>query len=218
MINLFSQNPISFFIFLVVLLFTITIHEYAHAKMADHLGDPTGRLMGRVSLNPFVHIDLFGLLLLFFVGFGWGKPVPFDPFNLKNPRRDAALISLAGPAVNFIIAIIGSFMLKLFIFYELQNLNIMGSLIVSFIGYLISFNIVLGVFNLLPIAPLDGFKVVGGFLPRARADEWYQLEKYGIFFLLALLLPIGGKSMLEIIMRPMINFVNSLLIPSLSLM
>lgn len=210
MLSSLLSNPLGFLIFIVILLFTIAVHEYAHAKVADHLGDPTGRLMGRTTLNPLAHIDLFGLLFLLFFGFGWGKPVPFDPFNLKNPRRDAALISFAGPVSNFIIAALASLLLKLFILFKLETLFFIGS---YFLLPLITFNLLLGTFNLIPIAPLDGFKVVGGLLPRSKADEWYQLEKYGILFLLALLLPIGGKSILEAILRPTLYFLNSLFIP-----
>ena len=142
--------------------------------MADYLGDPTGRLMGRMTINPLAHIDLFGLLFLFLFGFGWGKPVPFDPFNLKNPRRDAAIISLAGPVSNFTAAILCSFLLKLITFFPLGIISTIGSPVLQII---ISFNILLGVFNLVPIAPLDGFKIVGGILPEKKAHEWYQLER-----------------------------------------
>lgn len=210
MITSLLDSPLSLLIFIVVLLYTIAIHEYAHAKTADYLGDPTARLMRRVTLNPLSHIDLFGMLFLFLFGFGWGKPVPFDPFNLKNPRRDAALISLAGPASNFALAVATSVIFKLFIFFQLEFLILIGSLILA---PLISFNLVLGVFNLIPVAPLDGFKVVGGILSEDQSRQWYQLEKYGIVFLLALLFPINGTSMLSTILSPTLTFLNKLLIP-----
>lgn len=211
MINSFLNNPFSFLIFLLVLLATIAVHEYAHAKVADHLGDPTARLMGRTTLNPLAHIDLFGLIFLLFFGFGWGKPVPFDPFNLKNPKRDAAIISFAGPLSNFIIAIASSFLMKLLIFLQLPVVTLIG---LSLLSPLIYLNLILGIFNLVPVAPLDGFKVVGGLLPEKKAREWYQLEKYGIFFLLALLLPVvGGRSMIETFIFPVIGFFTQLLLP-----
>lgn len=209
MLNQLTNNPLSLLVFIPVLLFTIAIHEYAHAKTADYLGDPTARMMGRITLNPFAHIDLYGMLFLFIFGFGWGKPVPFDPFNLKNPRRDAAIISIAGPASNFSVAIICSILLKLFIFFKLSPLFFIGQII--FVP-LISFNLLLGVFNLIPVGPLDGFKVVGGILPAEKASEWYQLEKYGIFFLLALLIPINGHSMLSSILNPTLFFLEKLLL------
>ncbi|HLC94734.1 MAG TPA: site-2 protease family protein [Patescibacteria group bacterium] len=209
MLQQFFENPLFLVVFVPVLLFTIAIHEYAHARMADYLGDPTGRLMGRMTINPLAHIDLFGLLFLFLFGFGWGKPVPFDPFNLKNPRRDAAIISLAGPVSNFTAAILCSFLLKLITFFPLGIISTIGSPVLQII---ISFNILLGVFNLVPIAPLDGFKIVGGILPEKKAHEWYQLERYGIIFLLVLIMPVGRTSMLTLLIMPIIDFLTRLLI------
>ncbi len=208
MLNSFLTNPISAIVFIILLLITIAVHEFSHAKMADYLGDPTARLAGRLTLNPLAHIDLVGLLFLFFFGFGWGKPVPFDPFNLKNPRRDAALISLAGPLSNLIMAILGSILLKLFILFKLSFLIIIGNI---FIPVFIFLNILLGIFNLLPIAPLDGFKIVGGMLSQKQAEEWLQLERYGMIFLLLFIFPLGQKSMLQIFLSPVINFFYNLL-------
>src|SRR3989338_6639244 len=113
MLSYLFTNPLIFFFYIVALLVAIAIHEFSHALAADHLGDPTPRLAGRLKLNPLVHIDPMGLLFLLFFGFGWGKPVGFDPFNLKNPRRDAAIISLAGPFSNFVVALLLSFFLRL---------------------------------------------------------------------------------------------------------
>lgn len=193
------SNPLLLVVYIVSLLTAIGIHEYAHARTADYLGDPTPRLQGRVSLNPLVHIDLAGILFLVFFGFGWGKPVIFDPYNLKNPRRDAALISIAGPVSNIILAIILSLVLRLtgaeFILIPAISLNIM-----------------LAVFNLLPVAPLDGFKIVGGILSERRAREWYGLERYGMIFLLLLVIPIGGSSMVQVILRPIMSFALQILL------
>lgn len=211
LITNFLDNPIGMLIFFILLIITISIHEYAHARVAEELGDPTPRLLGRLTLDPRKHIDPWGMLLLLFIGFGWGRPVPFDPFNLKNPRRDAALISLAGPGSNFIIAIVSAIVLRLLIYFDLPFFGTIGlSLISSFI-YL---NIILGIFNLLPFAPLDGFKIVGGFLNERQAKDWYSLERFGIIFLLAFIFPlVGGKSMLVMILGPIINFATHLLIP-----
>lgn len=209
MLSNFFTNPFSAIIFFCLLLITIAVHEFSHAKIADHLGDPTARLAGRLTLNPLVHLDLFGLLFLFFFGFGWGKPVPFDPFNLKNPRKDAALISLAGPMSNFIVAILSSVFLKLFILFRLSILLTIGKI---FLPTFILLNLLLGIFNLLPIAPLDGFKIVGGLLSQKQAEEWYQLERYGIIFLLLFIFPLGQKSMLQIFLSPLIEFFYNLLV------
>jgi Zn-dependent protease len=211
MINILFSNPLLFVIYIVALLFAIAVHEFSHAFVADHLGDPTPRLQGRLKLNPLVHIDQFGLIFLLFFGFGWGKPVQFDPYNLKHPRKDAALISIAGPISNFIIALGLSLLLRLFILLNQSFLYAIGSFIII---PFISLNIVLGVFNLLPIHPLDGFKIVGGLLSEEKAKEWYQLERYGFIFLLMLIFPLGKSSMLDMIIKPAISFLMNILIPS----
>ncbi len=210
MLSLLSTNPISFVIYLLALLIAITVHEFSHAKVADYLGDPTPRLQGRLTLNPLVHLDPLGMLLLFMVGFGWGKPVMFDPYNLKNPRYDAALISIAGPGSNFVLALLLSLLLRLFMFFGQSILLTLGYSILVPVIYL---NIVLGVFNFIPISPLDGFKIVGGFLSDERAREWYQLERYGLLFLIILILPLGQGNMLSFVIRPIINFLVALFLP-----
>lgn len=210
MINYLFSNPLLFILTLISLLVAITIHEFSHAWVADFLGDPTPRLQGRLKLNPLVHIDNIGMLFLLFFGFGWGKPVQFDPFNLKDPRREAAIISIAGPSSNFILAVILSLLFKLFIILQLDFLIIIGSLI--FVP-MIKMNIVLGIFNLLPIHPMDGFKIVEGILPEEKAQEWKGLQRFGMIFLILLIFPIGGKSMLDGILTPTVNFIFNLLIP-----
>jgi len=210
MIATLFTDPLFFFLALISIVIAITIHEYAHAKTADYLGDPTPGIQGRVNLDPRSHLDLYGLLFLLLFGFGWGKPVQFDPFNLKNPRRDAALISIAGPASNILLAAICSIILRLFIFIDIPTLTT-----ISFIIFppLIMLNLMLCVFNLLPIHPLDGFKIVGGILDEEQAREWYKLERYGLIFLLMLIIPFGGRTMLSSILGPVLNFLYSIAIP-----
>lgn len=210
MISILFSNPVLFLLMAVSIVIAITVHEFAHAKVADHLGDPTASLAGRVSLNPARHLDLYGTIFLLLVGFGWGKPVQFDPFNLKNPRRDAALISIAGPVSNFIIALLSALILQLFTFFGNNILITIGLL---FLSPLITMNVMLGVFNLIPVHPLDGFKIVGGLLPEDQAREWYRLERYGILFLLMLIIPFGGQSMLSMIIQPILNTLYGLLLP-----
>ncbi len=209
MISYLFSNPLIFVIYLIAILVAIAIHEFFHAWAADYLGDPTPRLQGRLKLNPLVHIDKIGMLFLLFFGFGWGKPVQFDPYNLKEPRRDSVIISLAGPSSNFILAIILSLLIRLFIFLQLNFLIIIGSLL--FIP-MIKMNIILSVFNLLPIHPMDGFKIVAGILPEEKAQEWNQLQKYGMIFLILLIFPIAGSSMLNNILQPIVDFISNLLI------
>jgi Zn-dependent protease len=143
---------------------------------------------------------------------GWGKPVTFDPFNLQNPRKDAAIISLAGPLSNFILALGLSLLLRLFILVKLEFLTITGLLVLVPI---IKLSLLLGLFNLLPIHPLDGFKIVGGVLSKDKADEWYSLQKYGIYVLLLIIFPFNGQtSMLDLVLRPVYSFIVPLFVPS----
>jgi len=208
--GLFS-NPILFFAYIGILIVIVSIHEYAHAYTADRLGDPTPGLAGRLTLNPKAHLDPLGSLLFLLIGFGWGRPVPFDPYNLKDPRKDAALISFAGPASNLVMASVGSVILYLFNFNDASNISTIGY---SIVMLFIRLNIVLGVFNLLPFAPLDGFKIVGGLLSEKQAQDWYGLERYGTIFLLFFILPfMGERSMLDIFISPVIAFLTGILIP-----
>jgi len=196
---LFS-SPVLFLIWTGALLTAITVHEFAHAWTADRLGDPTPRLQGRLTLNPLAHLDPIGTLMLLLVKIGWGKPVQFDPFNLKNPKRDAAIISLAGPTSNIILAVILAIILKL--------------TQVSLIAPFVSLNIVLAVFNLVPIHPLDGGKILVGLLPPADAAKVdLFLKRYGLFILIFLVFPLFGNSPIFYVISPVINFILDILLP-----
>jgi len=206
-LNLF-ENPIFFIFAVIALVVAITVHEASHAKMADYLGDPTPRLQGRVTLNPLSHLDLVGSLFILLVGFGWGKPVEFDPYNLRNKKKDSVLISLAGPMSNFLIAVLSSLIL-----YSLFFLNLNMPVISSFLAILIQLNLMLGVFNLVPIHPLDGFKIVEGLLSNEQALEWRKLERFGFIFLLLFIFPIGNSSIFQNVLSPLIAFIYRFLIP-----
>lgn len=215
MISELFSNPISFFIWLIALLVALTIHEFSHAFMADRLGDPTARLEGRKTLNPLAHLDPIGTLMLLFFRVGWGKPVPFDPYNLRNPRRDAALISLAGPVSNLILATILAIPLRFFSVSQFNSVSQCCSGVYSvIIPPIITLNVALGIFNLLPIHPLDGAKILLGILPE---DKAWQMEvffrQFGIFLLILLLFPIFGVSPIIAIIGPVINLILRLLIP-----
>lgn len=202
------NNPIAFFSWLVALVVAITIHEFAHAYAADRLGDPTPRVQGRLTLNPLAHLDPLGTLMILIARFGWGKPVVFDPFNLRHPRRDAAIISLAGPISNMILATILSVVLHSFL------VTPYAMLVYIIIQPIIVMNVVLAIFNLVPIHPLDGFKIVGGILPREYAKQWQELEPYGMIFLLFLVFPVfGGAAPISKLISPVISFLLSLLLP-----
>ncbi len=201
MLSLLFSNPIFFLIWSGALVIAITIHEFAHAWMADHLGDPTPSIQGRLTLNPKAHLDPLGTLTLVLVGFGWGKPVMFDPFNLRNPKRDSALIALAGPTANFILAFILSLLAKLF------------PSLLPLIQLLVSLNIMLAVFNLIPIYPLDGQKILTGLLPHQLALEYEAImHQYGTILLIFLIWPFSGTSLVSSLINPIINFFLNLLL------
>lgn len=197
------NNPIAFLMWLIALLLAITIHEFSHALAADRLGDPTPRLQGRLTLNPLAHLDLFGTLMMIVAHFGWGKPVVFDPFNLRHPRRDAAIISLAGPTSNLLLAALCSFIIRVFP-YSITLLLVP----------VITMNVILAIFNLIPIHPLDGFKIVEGLLPKDSAREWHKLEPYGMIFLAFLIFPFfSSVAPISQIINPPIDFLLKILIP-----
>ena len=176
----YGSFTLRLFIFLLlagVLIFVITIHEFAHALAATLLGDPTAKANDRLTLDPRAHLDRLGTLLLLLVGFGWGRPVPFNPDYFANPRRDSAIVSLAGPLSNFLFACIFGF------FYQFFPYGVVKEVL----GALVTLNLVLCFFNLIPVNPLDGFKVVWGFLPENLAHQWLDLAPYGIYILLILI-------------------------------
>jgi Zn-dependent protease len=202
MIKTLFTSPLAFFITAIGLLLAITIHEFAHALAADTLGDPNPRSQNRVSLNPLVHLDPLGTAMLLFFGFGWGKPVNFDPHNLRNPRKDIALISLAGPASNVVLAIILSLVAKL----------IAPPVISGLLYPLIYINLVLAIFNLVPVFPLDGEKILSGLLPRNLSFEYQSImQRYGTLILILLVLPVFGSSPIVSLISPIVSFVFSLL-------
>lgn len=199
----------------------ITVHEAAHAWAANRLGDPTAKRMGRLSLNPIVHYDPVGTTMLLVLvamrafganvmPFGWAKPVQFNPNNLENPRRDSALISLAGPASNLLLSILLAVILRLSIETGLL-LNIIPAISIP----IILLNVSLAVFNLLPIHPLDGGKIFIALLPERDAREADMfLHRYGMLILFFLIFPIfRGVSPLFAFINPVIDFLLKLLIP-----
>ncbi|MFA7300771.1 MAG: site-2 protease family protein [Candidatus Shapirobacteria bacterium] len=176
------------------LLIAVTIHEFSHAFAADRLGDPTPAAAGRLTLNPLAHLDPLGTLMIFIVHFGWGKPVPIDPYNFRNPRRDEIIVSLAGPASNLILG------------------SIIGG-IYSVTGYtneilytLAIINFSLAIFNLIPVPPLDGSKIFLNLMSVEKAYEWQKaFDRYGFFIVAAcLFLPIGGSNIVNLIVSPVV--------------
>lgn len=184
--------------FIIALLVALTVHEWAHAFVADRLGDPTPRMEGRLTLNPIAHLDLLGTILFFLVHFGWGKPVPVDPRYFKHPKRDNALVALAGPGSNLVIAFVAFFALR-FIAPQVEVGAAEELLFTSGIGErlqvffvqicanLLFLNLALMAFNLLPIAPLDGSKILEAFIPLRYEEDYDRIMHYGPFILLGLL-------------------------------
>jgi Zn-dependent protease len=192
-----ADNPPALFAyiaaFVVALVLGIAFHEFCHAWAAYELGDSTAARQGRLTLNPLVHIEPTGMLLLLLVGFGWGRPTPVNPYNLRvGPRRGNALVALAGPASNFVFAVLAALPLRLGWVRPVDSLdeiaNASGSEIAGlFLFFIVIYNVLLGVFNLIPIHPLDGFKVVVGVAPREVAQQLERLAPYGPGILMTLL-------------------------------
>jgi len=212
---------LSLIFWILAFIIAITVHETAHAWMADKLGDPTPRMMGRLSLNPMVHYDPVGTTLLLVlvvmramgipvIPFGWAKPVRFDPYNLENPRRDAALISFAGPFSNLALASLLAIILRITAI-PFSPFVFLGGLLVP----VIILNVVLAIFNLLPIHPLDGGKIIVGLLPPQKARELdLFMNQYGLILLFFLIFPIfGGTSLIFTIIGPVLRVIFNLLIP-----
>lgn len=195
---------------LIILIYSAILHEIAHGLVADRLGDPTARLLGRLTLNPKPHIDPMMTiaipLLLIISGspviFGGAKPVPIDPFNLKDGRKDIALVSLAGPLTNLVLAIIAALLLHLLNFTSSKTENISLFFLSFILIKIMSINLLLAIFNLLPIPPLDGSKIFAMILPNREAAAYLSLGSMGIFILFLLLaMPIGGFSLQSFIMQ-----------------
>jgi Zn-dependent protease len=173
---------------IVILIFSIVIHEFAHGWMADSLGDPTARHMGRLTLNPIPHIDLMGsiiiplFLLLSNSGFiiGWAKPVPYNPYNLKDQKKGPALVGAAGPISNLMITLVFGIIIRILL---LQGF-VADSNIIMLFSIIVFYNILLAIFNLVPIPPLDGSKILFHFLPYSMRGVRETLERNGILFLI----------------------------------
>jgi Zn-dependent protease len=185
---------LSLVIQLPILLFSVIFHEYAHGWMAERRGDDTARIMGRLTFNPVPHIDIFGTILLPLLAvmtgapvFGWAKPVPVNPYRLNDPQKDMIWVSLAGPLSNFLLAVVAALCMVL---VRLVSSSIPGSVFVplyELLRFILIINVILPVFNLFPVPPLDGSKVLMGLLPPELAYRYSQIEPYGFIIIILLL-------------------------------
>ena len=181
------MDTLTLIVSIIILVMSVVIHELSHGYMAEMLGDPTPRLQGRLTLNPLKHLDWFGSVIVpvitSFAGltFGWAKPIQWNPYNVKNKRWGEFLISIAGPGSNLLIALIFGFIVRFF------GTSLPGSF-VQISLFIVSINIVLAVFNMIPLPPLDGSKVLFAILPRSMVGVREVIERYSIFFFLFLIL------------------------------
>lgn len=192
------------------ILLALSFHEFAHGWVADRLGDPTARQAGRLTMNPLAHLDVLGTIMIFIAHIGWAKPVPINPYNLRDPARDVVWVSLAGPAANLLMALGFGLVFRTLILGDL--LGPLPQPVLYMISFGVVINIVLAVFNLIPIPPLDGSRILGGLLPVELQREYRKLDRFGPMLILVLVM---GGYMLNIpilwwIIMPFIRFFSVL--------
>ncbi|HHT9159459.1 MAG: hypothetical protein A2099_03945 [Planctomycetes bacterium GWF2_39_10] len=189
------------------ILYALTIHEYFHGWTANKFGDPTARLQGRLTLNPLAHIDILGALCFVFAHFGWGKPVPVNPNNFKNPRRDNMIVSFAGPGSNFVSAFLFGVIFQILRSTSFIPINMSAFLLNLFLTGIV-INLSLAFFNMIPLFPLDGSHILEGLLPYRMAVKYKEIERYSPFILLGLIIMgnYAGISVLGRILSPPIHY------------
>ncbi|MBM3332505.1 site-2 protease family protein [candidate division WOR-3 bacterium] len=190
------------------ILFGLTIHEFSHGWAAWKLGDPTAKMMGRLTLNPIKHLDPIGTIALFLFRFGWAKPVPIDPRNFRHPTRDMAISSLAGPAANLLTAGVSGIILRVL---DLFHVGGFASILT---GYFVLFNLILCFFNLIPIPPLDGSRLLYHLLPPNLAAAFGRLERYGFIILIGIIFlgQLTNVNLLWLYMSPLLKLFSLLFV------
>lgn len=196
-------------VFLPGVLIALTFHEYAHGRVADMLGDDTPYYQGRLTLNPLPHIDWVGFFMLLVFHFGWAKPVQVNPYNFKNisVKQGMMLVSLAGPGMNILVAFIGMVIMRVLIPFEGTE---WGWITLGLLYPLVQINILLAAFNLIPLPPLDGSKILAGLLPDSAAGIIYSLEQYGTIILLLLIFTGAARNIFIPVYQFLYNFMSSL--------
>ena len=211
MFNIFSREGlISFLYFLPALLISLSIHEFAHSFIAYKLGDKSQKALGRMTLNPLAHIDLWGFVCIALFGFGWGKPVIVDDRNFKNRSRDNMFVALAGPMSNILLSIVFTIILKILMVIGVVDLAVSttsGNVLTNMLVLSIQFNVIFGIFNMLPIPPFDGSKVLFYFLPGKYKEIMYVLERYSFIIILILVF----TNISSYIISPMVSGILKLL-------
>ncbi|PIW36438.1 MAG: site-2 protease family protein [Candidatus Kerfeldbacteria bacterium CG15_BIG_FIL_POST_REV_8_21_14_020_45_12] len=182
------QEPVLVLLWLGAVIFALTVHEFSHALAGKLQGDPTAELEGRLTLNPLSHIDWIGFALLLIAGFGWAKPTPFNPYNLKYRKFGPVLVAFAGPISNLLAVVLFGVALRLVAQFTLLTPD---NLLVIFLVFLMQINLMLALFNFIPIPPLDGSKVLYALIGERRPDIVQFLDRYGFYFLMALVFLFG---------------------------
>lgn len=199
---------------LPAVIIAFTVHEYAHARVADALGDPTPRMMGRLTLDPFAHIDWVGMACMLLVGFGWAKPVQVRSGHFKKPRRDAMLVAVAGPLSNLFLAVAASLLYVIVLRFSLR-LGTAGAVTMKLLAPFVTWNSLLFAFNILPVPPLDGFKVLRGWSKHPNNGFFRFMDNYGRYVLIGLMLTGVGSWLVSFISSlvqiPMMTFAQLIL-------
>lgn len=202
LLNLLLQAPMIGFVWIAAIVIALTVHEFSHALVGSWRGDDTAERMGRLTLNPLAHIDIFGFIMLIVIGFGWAKPVPFDPRNLKNPVVDGLLIALAGPAANLFLALLAAGVFRGLV---AANMLAFDSMLAVFLVLLVFVDLLLLFFNLIPIYPLDGSKVLDVVLPGTPFDfirRWLMVNGSRLLLVLVLVSMLTNLNPFGIIQMP----------------
>lgn len=198
LLNLLIHNPIQFFVTIAILIvplfLSVSVHEWAHGYVAYKFGDMTPKMQGRLTLNPFAHLDPIGTLMLFIIGIGWAKPVMVNPLYFPSKTKQM-LVALAGPASNFLLAVIFGVML---VALQLSGYNEIFKIVEASLHLIIRINLILGIFNLIPIPPLDGSKVLAWILPDFIKEKYLSLEPYGFVLVLFILFTVGFSFLMKI--------------------